>query len=171
MSAVAVELTRLERGLARITMSTNEWLEVPQKLHSYETDAGGAPELHPELVRFIGQICSCGRQGVCAVGCRWSRDSSAKHLPDCDPGCPTERMHTSRHHPDRHRLKRALRQLRAIAPAEFDAVNLIVTRKLSPEAARQQINAGRNARSQPSYSPQDFLILMIAGTDKLIAAF
>jgi hypothetical protein len=170
LSALTAEVSRLEKGLARITMSSSEWMETPMRIHSKDTDAGGAPELAPEFVRWVGQVCSCSRKRVCATGCRASLDGG-RHLSDCDPGCPHQSFRASQNHADRHRLKRALRQLRSIAPAEFDIVNLIVTRGLSPDQARARINESRAARAQASYSPFEFAILTIAGTAKLLASF
>lgn len=169
MSALAAELLRLEKGLARITMTSDEWMETPMRIHSRDTDSGGSPEFHPEFTRWLGSVCNCGRKRECAIGCRAELDGG-KHLSDCDPGCPHQRMRLSNNRTDRHRLKRAFRQLRAIAPAEFDIVNLLVNRGLSPDQARARINEGREARAQQSYSPAEFIVLTIAGTSKLLSS-
>ena len=155
MSALSGELLKLQRGLSRIVAQSSAVDEVPIRIHSREIDAGGAPEWHPEFLKYLEWSCNC---------------TGSAHDPTCPALRPT-RYRASNHKMHRHRLQRALRQLRIIAPAECDIVTLIVKHGLTYEQARDRINEGRNRRSQKSYSHDEFLILTIAGCSKLIASY
>lgn len=163
-AALATEVKRLNKSLGFMHQEAPSVVaEVPVRIHSYGTDDGhglGGPPLSEELIRYIGQICHCGRK----------RDESD---PD-DYGCsatPLTRFHVSDRKSHPQRMKRALRRLRDIAPAEWDAVYLIVHRGYSWHAARDRINDTRRVRSQPEYDDTEFMVLTIAGAAKLVEMF
>lgn len=137
--------------------------EVPLRIHTRDTDAGhglGGPAFSPEFERWLSSICMCGRPG----------DPKALS-PDDQRGCPVPHFRASDNHARPQRLKRALSKLRQVAPAEFDALNLMIVHHLTWDEARTKINDGRERRGQKPYSIMDFLVLTIAGTDKLATCY
>lgn len=171
MTALAAETTRINRDLSRILAQSTLGSEVPLRIHSRETDSGGAPELHQAFVKFIGTICNCGRGSVCAPGCRAERFD--EHTADCEPACPKDnvRFHASDHKSRPNRLKRALRQVRRIDPRAHDLLYLCLVLGYSWHDARAKMNESNTQRGKPEYSEPDFLILAIAGGSLLTAAY
>jgi len=164
VTTLASEVVRLNRDLSRMNQYHDGVVaEAPMRLHDHGTDAGhglGGPPLSAPFIAYIGAICACGRKanqtdpddhGCSAAGTAFFRPSDRKGHP--------------------RRLKRALRKLRDIAPAEYDAVFLMTMRGHSWHAARERINVGRVVRHQAPYSEADFVILTIAGTAKLVELF
>lgn len=165
MSALAGEVARLNKSLARMHENSHGGVavEAPYRIHGYGTDDGhglGGPPFDDSFVAYIGQLCFCGR-----------------HRNEDDPddrGCSSISQRVFRPS-DRHghpqRLKRAFRKLRAIAPAEFDAIYLMAALGFSWHEARERINAERRTRGQREHSEGEFMVLTIAGTAKLVDLF
>ena len=166
---LATEATRINRDMDRILSQSRIDDEVPVRIHSRDTDAGGAPELHPAFVRYIGQVCWCGRRAVCDPGCRATRGD--EHLSTCEPPCTPGSFRTSQHKAHPQRLKRAFRQLRTIAPQEYDACWLIAALGFTWHGAMERINTQNVSRGRAEYSEADFTVLTIAGFSKIVAAF
>lgn len=173
MSAELVaEGHRIARELAWIIARNTVASEVPIKLHVRDTDAGGAPELHPQFQRWVGAICFCGRAAVCASGCRFFKDKALGHLSDCEPACRADgRFHT----PDRklhpNRMKRALRQLRRLNPKAYDLVYLIVALNYPWDDAVARLNADHLRRGRAEMTDAEYAILWVSGASLLTAAF
>lgn len=168
---LTIETARVNRDMQRILMQSTLVGESPVRIHSRDTDAGGAPELHPGFVRWIGAICSCGRGPVCAAGCRAARPD--EHTKDCEPGCPsdTTRFVASKHKSSPTRFKRALRQLRRIDPKAHDAWYLLAVLGYSWHEALAKLNSDNVSRGKPEFSESDFLVLTLAGGSLLAAAY
>lgn len=168
---LVAETRRVNRDVNRILGQSTLGSEAPLRIHSRDTDAGGAPELHPQFLRWIGVVCTCGRPAQCAPGCRAERPD--EHTADCEPACPSEtaRFRSSDHKSRPNRLKRALRQLRRIDPKAHDAIYLLTVLGYSWHAALERLNADNARRGHPEYSEHDFLILTIAGGSLLTAAY
>ena len=162
-TALAAEVERINASLYRITRKGEFAQEVPLRIHTHDTDAGhglGGPAFSRAFTTWIGQICTCNRK-------------KDPYDPD-DYGCsatPTRFLRGSDHRQHQQRLKRALRKLRAIAPAEHDALYLMLALGYSFDAARDKINEGRLRRLQPEYSNTDFMVLAVAGASKLIESY
>lgn len=162
-AALAAEVERINASLYRITRKGEFVQEVPLRIHTRDTDDGhglGGPQFSRAFVSFVGQLCTCGRK-------------KDPYDPD-DHGCsttPTRFLRGSDHKMHAQRLKRALRKLRAIAPAEHDALYLMLALGYSFDAARDKINDGRLRRLQPEYSETDFMVLAVAGASKLIESY
>lgn len=169
---LAVEGARIARDLSWIMRQQNVSGEVPIKIHLREVDAGGAPELAPALIRFIGPVCSCGRQAQCAPGCRYWKDRLLGHLADCEPACQADaRFHipARRNHPNR--MKRALRQVRRLNPKAYDLVYLVVALHYSLDDARDKINASNLERGKPEMTAEECAVLWVSGGSMLAAAW
>lgn len=170
-STLAAESRRVSRDMSRILAQSTLASEVPVRLHSRETDSGGAPEFHPAFTRWLGAICSCGRGPVCAPGCRATRFD--EHTSDCEPGCSSDsaRFRASDHKNRPGRFKRALRQLRKIDPRAHDAWYLLAVLGYTWHEALAKMNTDNLTRGKPEYSESDFLILTIAGGSLLSSAY
>lgn len=171
---LATEAQRLARDLS-FSMRPGEAVdEIPLRLHSREVDAGGAPELHPAFLRYLGNasICTCGRAAVCAPNCHYNRDRVLGHLDGCEPAClPSTRFHASRHKSSPTRMKRALRTIRALNPKAYDFCFLIVARGYSFEQAAAKINESNFQRGLPERSTAEFAVLWVSGAGMLSAAY
>jgi len=152
------EVRWLNREMARVMAQSTVAAEAPSRIHSRETDAGGAPEWHPSFEKLIdaGEACDVST-------CRDTRHARAAlgiskfHEPDL-------KMHPQR-------LKRALRQLRRLAPREYDALYLMIALGYAWEDARAKINTDNLSRGKPEYSPAEFLIITVAGASLLLASY
>jgi hypothetical protein len=69
------------------------------------------------------------------------------------------------------RLKRALRQLRRLAPREYDALYLMLALGYTWHGAREKMNGDCLTRGQAEYSEADFLVLTISGSSLLLAGY
>ena len=69
------------------------------------------------------------------------------------------------------RLKRALRQVRKLAPREYDALYLMIALKYTWHDARTKMNEDNLRRNQPEYSEADFLIITVSGASLLLASY
>ena len=155
MSAITAEMAKLQKGITRIVAQSSANDEVPMRIHSRDIADDGSPAFHKDFLAYLEFTCRCPESG---------------HLDGCGALRPP-RFRTSNHKMHRHRLQRALRQLRFIAPAECDIATLIVKHGLSYDQARVRINEERNRRSQPSYGHDEFFVLTIAACSKLIASY
>lgn len=173
MTDLVTETLRLNRDVGRIMRQASIVAEAPLRLHSREIDSGGAPELHPAFLRYLGDrsVCKCGRPAVCATGCRATRFD--EHLPACEPACPKGdvRYHASTHKNQPNRMKRALREIRRLNPKAYDLVYLIVARGYSWENATEKLNADHLSRGQMPKSDAEFAVLWISGASMMIGAF
>lgn len=167
---LVAEATRLNRDLGRILRQSTISSEAPMRMTIRDVDAGGAPELSPGLIRWIGPICSCGRIAQCAVGCRAQRYD--EHLDACEPACrPDGRFHASIHKANPNRLKKALRQVRRLNPKAYDFVYLVVALGYSFDQAAAKINADNLTRGKTEQSHAEFAVLWVSGASMLTAAF
>jgi hypothetical protein len=170
-AVLAAEITRTNRDVSRILAQSTLASEVPIRIHSRDTDSGGAPEFHQTFVRWVGSICTCGKPAQCAPGCRADRPD--EHTADCEPACPTEnaRFHASDHKSRPNRLKRALRQLRRIDPKAHDAIYMLLVLGYSWHETLARLNSDNVSRGKDAMSQADFLVLTIAGGSLLTAAY
>lgn len=170
---LVIEANRLARELSFSVRPGEAADEVPMKLHSRETDAGGAPELHPAFLRYVDHgVCTCGRPAQCAPDCRFLKDKILGHLRECEPAClPSTRFFTSRHRNSPTRMNRALRTIRALNPKAYDFLFLIVARGYSFEAAAAKINESNAQRGLPERTPAEFAVLWVSGSSMLSSAF
>jgi hypothetical protein len=162
----------IERTSGQIRFYRNDFeSDTPIKIHGYGVDDGhglGGPPLNPEFESWLGPICFCGRKGKCAPGCRATEPS--EHLKDCERGCPSNRVsHKKRGYRTESRLRttKALRKLRKLAPREFDAVYLMTAHKASFWTVLKSFNERAERLGKPMYRPEDIMLLIVSGVDKL----
>lgn len=171
---LAAEANRLGRQLSRIattSLASEAAGEVPMAIHSKEFE-GEALSFSPAFVRYVGSICSCGRQAMCVAGCWFIKSPALGHLPECEPACRIgAKFHRSDHRNHPLRLKRALRQVRKLNPKAYDFVYLIVARGYSFEDAASKINSDNAGRGQPERSLAEYGVLWVSGASMLAAAF
>lgn len=171
---LVAEGLRLGRQISRLStqpLVVEAAAEVPIRIHSPEFE-GEALAFHREFLRHIGAICTCGRAAICVAGCWFIKDKALGHLPECEPACrPEDRFRSSvnRNHPNR--LKRALRQVRALNPKAYDFVFLIVARHYSFDAAMSKLNDDAVTRGLPERTPGEFAVLWVSGASMLTAAY
>jgi hypothetical protein len=139
------EISRLNRGIPYMTAQSSLGAEVPIRIHSRETDAGGAPEWHTSFERWIDA----------------ERDMTRRQ----------DRFYESDKKMNTARLKRALRQLRRLAPREYDALYLMLALGYTWHGAREKMNGDCLTRGQAEYSEADFLVLTISGSSLLLAGY
>lgn len=168
---LAAESARITKDLGRIMQQTSIVSEAPLRMTIRDIDAGGAPELSPALLKFIGSVCSCGRPAQCAPGCRAERFD--EHLSACEPACPTMtgRFRKSDHKSKPDRLKRAMRSVRRLNPKAYDLLYLVLALGWSFESACSKVNATKVSRGEQEHSPADFAILWVSGASMLTSAF
>jgi hypothetical protein len=167
---LAAESARIQRELGRIMRQAPIESEAPLRMTIRDVDAGGAPELSPALVRWIGQVCWCGRDKVCAAGCRATRPD--EHLAACEPACRNDvRFHASTHRNNPNRMKKALRQVRKLNPKAYDFVYLIVAHHMTFDQAAAKINADNISRGQRERTDAEFAVMWVSGASMLGAAF
>lgn len=140
------EVRYLNREMGRCLAQSSLSDEAPMRIHSRETDAGGAPEWHPQFERWID-----------AERDETPRSQTKFYEPD------------HRQHPQR--LKRALRQVRKLAPKEYDALYLMIALKYSWHDARIRLNEDNVRRGKPEYSEAEFMILTVSGSSLLLASY
>jgi len=140
----------------------NWQMELPMAIHSRGVDDGhglGSPPYHPEFERWLGPICFCGRKP----------DPNVLN----DRGCPSSnipRGNKKDHNSDaRLRTTKAFRKLRKVAPREFDALYLMCALSASFETAMQSLNERAERLDKPErYGPNEMVLLVVSGIDKLV---
>lgn len=150
------EVRYLNREMGRVLAQSSLAAEAPTRIHSRETDAGGAPEWHISFERWIAAGEACEIE-TCANRSHRSQPSSRFHEPD-------RRLHPQR-------LKRAMRQLRRLAPREYDALYLMIALGYTWHDARTKMNEDNLNRGNPEYSEAEFLILTVSGSSLLLASY
>lgn len=167
----AHRLARTIGHLATLPLAAEAVAEAPIRLHSAEFE-GEALAFHRDFLRFLGSVCTCGREAICVAGCWFAKDKALGHLPECEPACrPETRFRSSAHRNHPNRLKRALRHVRALNPVAYDFVYLIVIRHMSFEQAMAKINDESVGRGQSERSPGEFAVLWVSGASMLASAF
>jgi hypothetical protein len=166
MTALQAEAKRLNDDLVRMLWKGGSYAsEIPIRIHERGTDSGhglGGPPLHPRFIAYLKDA------GVCMCDEFDAMNNLRPHI--CDKRFVDRPARFRESDKARHprRLKRALRQLRLICPAEFDVVYLMVARGRSWTAALDQINSSRYARGEDLYTQEDFVVLMVSGFSKLV---
>lgn len=140
------EVRWINREMNRVLAQSTLDDEVPMRIHCRETDAGGAPEWHPTFERWID-----------AERIDTPRTAARFYEPD-------RKLHPQR-------LKRALRQVRKLAPREYDVLYLMIALKYTWDDARVKLNEDNLRRGQPEYSEAEFLILAVSGSSLLLASY
>lgn len=169
MNELAAEVANLNRRIARVKWGDPQMYvsEVPLRLHERGPDNGhglGGPGFHPKFVAYLKDA------GVCF--CEPLPDGKERpHVCDRRFADRPARFMVSKFQNHPRRLRRALRQLRLVAPVEFDPVYLMIARGRSWHQALDQINGGRSARGQEPYSEAEFVVLSVAGFSKLVEMF
>lgn len=168
---LAGEWQRVNRDVSRIMAQGSLAGEVPTRIHTRETDAGGAPELSHAFTKWIGQICSCGRPAQCAVGCRAERFD--EHLAACEPAClpETQRFYKSRHRSDPARLKKCLRMVRRIDPKAHDLLYCLLVLHMGWHETMNKLNSDNLSRGKPERSEAEFLVLGLSAGSMLSVAY
>jgi len=136
--------------------------EVPNHIHSHETDAGGSPEWHPLFEQYLQDA------GVCFCPEPTTADPRPHRYP-CDAIHAKLREPTNRAHP--RRLKRAFRQVRDIDPTAYDFVWLLIGRQMAWLDVTVKINDERVRRGQVPYEVHEMTVFAISGISLLSAAF
>lgn len=170
MRELAAEADRLNQRIERVRWGERQQFvsEVPLRLHERGPDLGhglGGPAFHPRFEAWLRDA------GVCFCDATWPDGAPRNHACDRRFKDRPAGFRGSRFENHPRRLKRALRQLRLIAPAEFDAIYLMIARNQSWPQAMERINSGRFTRGHEPYSASEFMVLTIAGFDKLVEAF
>jgi hypothetical protein len=129
--------------------------EVPMRIH--ESRPGGlgfAPPFHADFIAYIGNL-TC-KNPEC-LECR-TKERHGKVYYDGDGNRnPNTRM----------RARRALRKLREVSPLEFDVLWLATMHGLTINQIAERLSDWEKRRgTDRRYSPQDIVILAIAGIDK-----
>ncbi len=171
---LVAEGQRINRELHYVLRQGSVAAEVPMRLHSRETDAGGAPEFHPAFIRYLGNatVCNCGRPAACAPNCHFARDRVLGHLDACEPACGGDtRFYKSRHKGSPTRLKRALNQVRRLNPKAYDFCYLVLALGFTFEDAADKINSDRLGRGMAEMSHADFAVVWVSGASMVAAAF
>jgi hypothetical protein len=145
-TTLAQETKWLNREMGRVLVQSSLADECPVRIHSRETDAGGAPEWHPSFERWIDA----------------ERDETPR---------TKTRFYESDHKMHPQRLKRALRQVRKLAPREYDALYLMIALKYTWGGARTKMNEDNLRRGQAEYSEAEFLVLTVSGSSLLLASY
>lgn len=169
---LVTEAERLSGDLWRAMVRAPLAGETPMRIHSKDTDAGGAPELHPAFLKYLGPVCRCGRAAICAPTCHFLKDRVLGHLPECEPACRDDnRFHPSRMQPSPTRMTRALRTVRRLNPKAYDFLFLVVARHYTFEQAAAKINDDNARRGQPELSLAQFAVIWVSGAGLLAASF
>jgi hypothetical protein len=169
---LVAEAERLSEDLWRAMVRAPLAGEVPVRIHSKDTDAGGAPELHPAFLRYLGPVCRCGRAAVCTPGCHFLKDRVLGHLPECEPACRDDtRFHPSRMQASPTRMTRALRIVRRLNPKAYDFLFLVVARHYTFEQAAAKINESNRSRGQRELTDAQFAVMWVSGAGLLAASF
>jgi hypothetical protein len=168
------EGARINKELHYILRQGSVVAEVPLRLHSRETDAGGAPEFHPAFLKYLGNatVCNCGRKAVCAPNCHFNRDRVLGHLDACEPACGGDtRFYRSKHKGSPTRLKRGLNQVRRLNPKAYDFLYLVVALHFSFEDAAERLNADKVRRGQPEMTHAEYAVVWLSASSMLAASF
>lgn len=121
--------------------------ELPQRIHGFDHDGYGVI-FHPEFIEYIDRPCKRGKR---------CHDLACTHdMLSSDP-------------PPRKKATRAFRNLRQMAPREFDVMWLMCVKGLSlPEVATALTDRAIRLGKPERYSEISVLLLTIAGIDKLL---
>lgn len=170
---LVTEANRLSRTLNENMRHSSVAAEVPLRIHSIETDAGGAPEFHPAFLRYIDQgVCTCGRPPVCAPNCHFMKERALGHLRDCEPGCrPQTQFRGTGHRNSAGRMKRAMNQVRKLNPKAYDFVYLIVALHYTFEQAVAKINDDEVRRGRAPKTDAEYAVLWVSGASMLATGF
>jgi hypothetical protein len=170
---LVAEAERLNQDLWRAMVQAPLAGEVPTKIHSRDTDAGGGPAFHPAFLRYIDHgVCTCGRAAICSPNCRFLKDKVLGHLPECEPACRTDtRFHPSKLVKSPTRMSRALRLVRKLNPHAYDFIFLIVARHYTFEQAAAKLNDDNRTRGLPELSDAQYAVLYVSAGAMLAAAF
>ena len=174
MHELVAEADRLRKEIAHISRQAPPAAEVPLRIHSHDIDSGGAPEFHPAFLRYLGNttVCTCGRPAQCAPNCHYAKDRVLGHLDACEPAClPSTRFRPSDHHGSPTRMKRALRQVRALNPKAYDFLYLVVVLHYTFEQAAVKLNSDNLSRGLPERSHADYAVLWVSGSSMLASSF
>lgn len=159
---VAFPQSKIEETSHWIAEFREDWgMEAPTRIHAYGTDDGhglGGPPFHPEFSNWLGQICFCGR--------RANPDTGEKACPSLELQIRGRRQNSE----SRQRTTRAFRKLRKVAPREFDALYLMCALRASFWTTLTALNERAERLDKPErYSPDDLMILIVSGVDKVRA--
>ena len=172
MHELALEAARLSEDLWRAMVQAPLAGETPMRIHSKDTDAGGAPELHPAMLRYLGPVCTCGRAAICVPNCHFLRDKVLGHLDECEPACRADnRFYSSKRQSSPTRMTRALRTVRRLNPKAYDLCFLIVARHYTFEQAVAKLNEDYRTRGQAEMTPAQFAVVWVSGAGLLAASF
>jgi hypothetical protein len=146
VDAAAPAVHHIPAGVLRTTAFWFEtfradWIgEVPERIHSREVDAGGAPQWHPD---FENWICSAERT------------------------IPETRLRSSDH---KIRTTRAIRRLRRESVREFEVLyrTMVLGEPVRDTARWLSERAERNNKTD-RYTVEDVLVMVVAGVDKVRA--
>jgi hypothetical protein len=170
MNDLAAEGKRLNESLWRMLWKGGTSAEeIPIRIHDHGTDAGhglGGPPLHPKFIAYLKSAGACFCDEFDVDG------NPRPHVCDRRFEETGARFRESQKQSHPHRLKRALRQVKLVAPYDqYHLVYLMVSRGRTMDEAAEQINTVRVTRGGEPYSTQDIVIMMIAGFDLLSAAW
>jgi hypothetical protein len=128
--------------------------ETPMRIHEGGHDAayglGSAPPFAPEFIAYVGRL-----------ECK---------MPDCSE-CRKSRLRFPARNPEsRQRTSRAFRKLRAYAPREYDALQLVCRQGLTinQTAVRLTDQAHEKGKAE-EYTSQGVSLLVISGLDKVMS--
>lgn len=167
MNDLAIETRRLNQQVWRMLWHSGSLAaEIPLRIHSADIDPGGSPEFHPRFLAYLRDSGACFCDEFDADG------NPRPHTCDRRFEDKPARFRGSRGEAHPRRLKRALRQLRLIAPYDqYHLVFLMVSRGWEWTQARDHVNSNRAARLEAPLSDTDTVVMMIAGFDMLTAAW
>jgi hypothetical protein len=163
------EVRRLQGDLWRMLARGGDYVsEVPYAIHERGTDSGhglGGPAFHPRFLAYLRD------SGACLCEPEWPDGTPRPHA--CDrrfEGQARFRDPKRESHP--RRLKRAFRQLRLLVPYdEYHMVYLVVARGRTFPQAMEQVSAARLARGDVALTQEEAAVMLVAGTDLLVASW
>lgn len=164
---IAAELARQTKRIERIMVQGSFVDEVPLKIHERQMDRGGVHEWHPAFISYLRSagVCFCEIDDP-----EWiARFGANAHLCDRRPASGKFRSPTYHMHP--HRLKRALRKLRGLDKAAFEACYPVLARGLTWEQCRARIDTTRIARGEAALLDIEWAALVISGLSLLEASY
>lgn len=197
MSLMEAEVRRVSRRVGLMARSGDYVAEAPARIHGRAVDSGndylgpGAPlRLHPPNREnglqprsdLAGQHDTLGAPVFDPRFEAWLKAGGVcmcePHVEDgeiihrgCNQDERANRLRRSANHNDPRRMKRALRKLRAVSPASFPLVWLLLVRGNTYAQATAAINTERHARGLEPHTETDFAVLVIAGFDLCAALF
>lgn len=138
--SVNIPLTTLHQTAYWVQRFAEEWrTEAPLRIHSRETDAGGAPEWHHSFEHWLG---------VNAV------DNDGRPI---NPRNPDGRVRTTR----------AFRKLRKVAVREYEVCYRAVVLNQTPVQIATWLTERAIRNGKPErYGPDEATVLLVSGIDK-----